>query len=385
MPHPPCRKARLRSAPSLFMPTSDAPFSEPVIRTQAMVFIGPNQPMEERAMGIPATPGPNEVIVRIRLATICGSDLHTFTGRRREAMPSILGHEGVGEVVAAGPERTLLRAGDRVTWSLIDHCNTCPACLDWDLPQKCSTLFKYGHARWEERSAPDGCYATHIVLRGGTHVVKLPEAVTDRMAVAANCALATMVHAVEKLRGDERTVWIQGGGLLGLFGAALLQDRGVPRIIVTEPDPRRRALAAELGVTAMPVEEFLARPDLAEGGCDAVIELAGDPSVVVSGTTALRPGGIYLWVGMVHPNTSLAGLTGEQIVRRCTRVQGIYNYAPRHLDRAIEFLTRRGAAFPFDAVISPPLPLARLNEAFALALEWRWLRVSIDCASPVSI
>lgn len=333
-------------------------------------------------MEVPLRPAPREVVVRMRLATVCGSDLHTFTGRRKEPAPSVLGHEGVGEVVAAGSGRAALRAGDRVTWSLIDHCNSCPACVDWGLPQKCEDLFKYGHARWEENGVPDGCYATHIVLRGGTHVVKLPDAVTDRMAVAANCALATMVHAVEKLRGDERTVWIQGGGLLGLFGAALLQDRGVSRIVVTEPDPRRRAVAAGLGVTAMTVEEFLARRDLAEGGCDAVIELAGDPSVVVSGTTALRPGGVYLWAGMVHPNTSLAGLTGEQVVRRCMRVQGIYNYAPRHLDGAIEFLTRRGAIFPFDEVISPPLPLARLNEAFALALEWRWLRVSIDCTHP---
>jgi threonine dehydrogenase-like Zn-dependent dehydrogenase len=220
------------------------------------------------------------------------------------------------------------------------------------------------------------------VLRAGTHVVTLPDAVTDRMAVTANCALATMVHAVEKLRGDEQTVWIQGGGLLGLFGAALLRDRGVPRVIVTEPDSRRRAVAGRLGALVMPVEAFLDRRDLADGGCDAVIEVAGDPEVVASGTKALRPGGVYVWVGMVHPATTLGALSGEQVVRRCMRVQGVYNYAPRHLERAIEFLARCGAGFPFDEVVSPALPLKRLNEAFALALERRWARVSIDCSDP---
>lgn len=349
-----------------------------------MIFSGPNQAMEERVIAVPLMPEAAEVIVRMRLATVCGSDLHTFTGRRQEPMPSVLGHEGVGEIVAVGRGRTGLAVGDRVTWALIDHCNTCPACVSWGLPQKCDQLFKYGHARWQEGDAPNGCYASHVVLRGGTHVVKLPDAVSDRMAVSANCALSTMVHAVEKLRGDERTVWIQGGGLLGLFGAALLRDRGVARVVVTEPDARRRAVVARLGVEVMSAEDFLSRRDLAEGGCDAVIEVVGDPAVVATGTKALRPGGVYLWVGMVHPATALGAFTGEQIVRRCVRVQGIYNYAPRHLDEAIAFLERRGAEFPFDDVISPPLPLARLNEAFALALEWRWPRVSIDCSSPDS-
>ncbi len=360
------------------MPTASAA----TLPALAMLFRGPHQAMVGQATTVSLAPASREVVVRMRLATVCGSDLHTFTGRRQEPVPAVLGHEGVGEVVAAGSERPDLRPGDRVTWALIDHCNTCPACTSWGLPQKCEQLFKYGHARWEESAAPNGCYATHLLLRAGTHVVKLPDAVSDRMAVAANCALATMVHAVEKLRGNERTVWIQGGGLLGLFGAALLQDRGVSRIVVTEPDERRRAVAAKLGVMVMSAEELLARRDLAEGGCDAVIEVAGDPGVVVTGTKALRPGGVYLWAGMVHPATALGDFTGEQVVRRCVRVQGIYNYAPQHLDGAIDFLARRGAAFPFDDVISPPLPLAQLNEAFALALERRWARVSIDCSHP---
>lgn len=364
------------------MPTASPLPPVPAIRARAMVFQAPLQAMTERTMDIPLRPAPREVIVRMRLATVCGSDLHTFTGRRQEPVPSVLGHEGVGEVVAAGRERTDLRPGDRVTWSLIDHCNTCPACTSWGLPQKCEQLFKYGHSRWDEGTAPNGCYATHVVLRAGTHVVKLPDSVTDRMAVAANCALATMVHAVEKLPHDRQTVWIQGGGLLGLFGAALLRDRGAARVIVTEPDPRRRQVAARVGALAMPTEEFLARREFSEGGCDAVIEVAGDPAVVVPGTRALRPGGTYVWAGMVHPATSLAGLTGEQVVRRCVRVQGVYNYAPPHLDRAIDFLARCGADFPFDDVISPPLPLTRLNEAFALALERRWARVSINCLDP---
>ena len=72
-------------------------------------------------------PGPGEVLVRIRLATICGSDLHTLAGRRAAPGPCILGHEAVGEVCAQGAGREDLRPGERVTWSLCDSCGRCPA------------------------------------------------------------------------------------------------------------------------------------------------------------------------------------------------------------------------------------------------------------------
>lgn len=364
----------------LFTPTDCA--ASRSIPARAWIFRAPNQPMDAVATSLPAEPAPGEVVVQLRLATICGSDLHTFDGRRQEPTPTVLGHEGVGVIVALGPGRSGLTVGDRVTWSLIDHCGHCAPCTSWDVPQKCVELFKYGHAHWEEGSAPNGCYATHLLIRPGTHVVKLPDQVSDRMAVSANCALSTMVHAVERLLGGEKTVWIQGGGLLGLFGAALLKDRGVPRVIVTEPNPDRRAIVTRLGVEAMSTEEFAAQPKLSAGGCDAVIEVAGDSSVVGPGVNALRPGGAYLWVGMVHPATPLSSLTGEQVVRRCMRVGGVYNYAPRHLDGAIDFLARRGADFPFDEVISPSLPLSQLNDAFTLAFERRWARVSVDCTQP---
>ncbi|MCC5022400.1 MAG: zinc-binding dehydrogenase [Candidatus Synoicihabitans palmerolidicus] len=170
-----------------------------------------------------------------------------------------------------------------------------------------------------------------------------------------------------------------------MFGAALLRDRGVPHVILTEPDEARRATAARLGADVISTADFAQHPSLADGGCDAVIEVAGDPRVVVPGANALRPGGPYLWVGMVHPDTSLASLTGEQVVRRCMRVTGVYNYAPHHLDEAINLLARCGDSFPWDDVISPALPLAQLNKAFALALERRWARVSVDCTQPLSL
>ena len=118
--------------------------------------------------------GDGEVLVRIDLATICGSDLHTIDGTRQEKTPCVLGHEAVGTVVAsrgrAGPS-----VGDRVTWTIADSCGQCAPCVDHDLPQKCERLFKYGHSALTNGSGLNGCYASHVVLRAGTHIVPLPD------------------------------------------------------------------------------------------------------------------------------------------------------------------------------------------------------------------
>ena len=135
------------------------------------VFRGPGRRFDLEERPLPRHLGPREVLVRIRLATICGSDLHTLAGRRDEPTPSVLGHEGVGEVVALGPGRSECAPGDRVTWSLADSCGHCAACAEWDLPQKCRRLFKYGHAPLSDGTGLNGTYATHLLLRSGTAVV----------------------------------------------------------------------------------------------------------------------------------------------------------------------------------------------------------------------
>ncbi|MCB0064393.1 MAG: alcohol dehydrogenase catalytic domain-containing protein, partial [Caldilineaceae bacterium] len=135
------------------------------------IFDGADQPLRATRLPLPTTLQPGEVLVQIRLATICGSDLHTFMGHRQEAAPAILGHEAVGEIVAVGVGRAELQPGHRVTWTIADSCGHCRPCTTYGLPQKCDQLFKYGHAPLDNGSGLNGCYASHIVLRPGTHIV----------------------------------------------------------------------------------------------------------------------------------------------------------------------------------------------------------------------
>ena len=334
----------------------------------AAIFDRAGTPFRLEELPLPARLADGELLVAISLATVCGSDLHTVAGRRQEPVPCVLGHEGVGRVIAAGAGRESWM-DKRITWSSADSCGVCAACTAWDLPQKCEHVFKYGHATLHEGSGLHGTYATHIVLRCGTHVVEVPETIADAVAASANCSLATMANVTEHLPVPCRVVVVQGAGLLGLHGCALLRAAGVERVIVVDTDAARLAKVAEFGGEALRSEEVPNR------AADVVIEAAGVPSIVAEGLRMLRPGGHYLFVGMVHPDSAL-NITGESIIRSCVSLRGFHNYAPRHLDRAVAFLGE-STALPWSSLVSPPLPLAQLDEAFALSATRRWARMAV--------
>lgn len=140
-----------------------------------------------------------EVLVKVKAATICLSDIHTVCGTRTEPTPSVLGHEACVEVVAhKRGDDCDLKPGDRCTFSIADSCGECEFCTN-DLSQKCVKLFKYGHAHMSNGSGFNGCYSSHIIIRKGTMMFKLPDQISDSLASSINCALATMVNCVENL------------------------------------------------------------------------------------------------------------------------------------------------------------------------------------------
>ncbi len=94
---------------------------------RAQVFEGPDLGLRYQTLALPERLGPGEVLVQIELATICGSDLHTIAGHRREPVPAVLGHEAVGRVIAA-EGRPDLQPGDRVSWTIADSCGQCQPC-----------------------------------------------------------------------------------------------------------------------------------------------------------------------------------------------------------------------------------------------------------------
>ncbi len=169
----------------------------------AAVFEAPNTPMRLARVPVPRDLPPGAVLCRVRLSTICGSDLHTTSGRRIEPAPSILGHESVGEVVALGEGARYrsgepLHLGDRVSWTIMASCGACSFCSR-ALPQKCVYLKKYGHLPMTVWPGLTGGYAEYIYLFPGTGIFAAPPDLDDAVVAPANCALATVVCALETI------------------------------------------------------------------------------------------------------------------------------------------------------------------------------------------
>jgi D-arabinose 1-dehydrogenase-like Zn-dependent alcohol dehydrogenase len=172
----------------------------------------------------------------------------------------VLGHEACIEVVdhrrSSGGHDSALAVGDRLTFTLVDNCGQCEPCLN-DLSQKCAHLFKYGHASIQNGTGFNGCYASHIVIRKGTKVIRIPDEISDDVAATVNCALATMVNCVEQIpshvRETARRVLVQGDGMLGLYGCVLLRELGVEQVFCSGNKEVRSDLIKKFG--AIPISD----------------------------------------------------------------------------------------------------------------------------------
>jgi alcohol dehydrogenase len=358
-------------------------------KSNAMIFEGPGRPLSARQFLRP-TLGAGEMLVEVTCTTLCGSDLHTYSGRRGTPCPTILGHEIVGRVAELRPgdppvdlHGRPLAVGDRVTWSVAASCGGCFYCQR-GLPQKCERLFKYGHEKLDERHPLSGGLAEHCHLARGTSILKVPDDLADEVVCPANCATATVAAALRAAGSlSERNVLVQGCGMLGLTAAAMAAERGAREVIVCDPDASRLGWAARFGATrtvhlanpASALTDTVAQAT-AGRGVDVALELSGDPAAIEAGLPLLCTGGHYVWVGAVFPTREVA-LSPELIVRRLLRIEGVHNYTPADLLRAVEFLDAAQSRFPFAELVTARFALADAEQAFRHAAQAHAPRVAI--------
>ncbi|MEI7057188.1 zinc-binding dehydrogenase [Nocardioides sp. CCNWLW239] len=295
-------------------------------------------------------PGPGERLVEIDLATVCGSDHHTVSGRRPGACPSVLGHEGVGRVVGTG---------ERVVWGVTVSCGTCDRC-DRGLSAKCRSVRKLGHETYEPAWPLSGTYATHVLLPAGTAVVPVPDALADEVAAPAGCATATVMAALERagtLR--DRRMLVVGAGMLGLTAIAAAADAGAAEVVVCDVDPARLELAAAFGATTT-VLAGEAFPTV-----DVAMDFSGAAPAVEAALGALDVGGSLVLVGSVSPGPAIR-VDPEAVVRGWRSVSGVHNYEPRHLQQAVDFLAASDR--PWGELVAEPVGLNRLSSVLTSAL-----------------
>jgi alcohol dehydrogenase len=353
--------------------------------TRIALFEGKHGQVVLRDLPLPV-PTAGETLVRVLGCTLCGSDLHSFEGRRQVPVPTILGHEIVGEIIDQGPggprEDPLgqsLNLGDRVTWAIVADCGECFYCRR-GLPQKCQRGVKYGHEPFRDARSLNGGLASHCLLAPGSTILRLPSEMPLGMVTPASCSTATIAAACEAagdLHGAD--VGIFGAGLLGLTACAMAHDRGASRVFCVEPAPQRRSRAVEFGAVACESAgqmQSLLQATAAPPGLDVVLELSGSTPALEQALPLLRIGGTAVLVGAVFPGPP-AGIVPEQIVRRQLTLRGVHNYAPRHLEQAVRFLTGAVGRWPLADLVTDWIPLDQIGRAFELARDPARIRVGV--------
>ncbi len=277
------------------------------------------------------TPVGAEVLLRVRAAGVCHSDLHIWEGGydlgqgkrlslkdRGIALPLAMGHETVGEVVAIGPDATGVEIGDtRLIYPWIG-CGTCTVCLAGNENLCATARFLGVHTH--------GGYAEQILVPHARYLIDIGDMTPAEMAPYA-CSGLTTYSALKKIPQDilaREPVVIFGAGGLGLMCTNLLKVMG-GRAILVDIDPAKREAALKAGAIAAidgAAPDALKQLWAAAGGpLLAVIDCVGAPSTVQMGFNALAKGGQLIIIGLFGGE---AALSIPLIPMRAITIQGSY-------------------------------------------------------------
>jgi len=277
----------------------------------ALVFEGPGRlrviQREEQPLG------PTEVRVRTESAGICGSDVHGFTGANQRRVPGmVMGHEAAGVVVDRGSAVTAPAVGDRVAINPAVTCGTCGFCTTGQ-DHRCAERRLYGCVL-----DLAGAFADSFVVEARNAVPFDGPVPLEWGALVEPIAVGD--HGVGLLQGAlKHGVLVIGGGPIGLGAALGARRRGVGRIVVSEPDAHRRAIAQSLGFDALDPNTVADLEPFA-----AAVECVAIPATIEAALTLTRPGGEISMVGLGETTVQFPIerlIVGERVVR------GSFNYS----------------------------------------------------------
>ncbi|PZF71858.1 zinc-binding dehydrogenase [Taibaiella soli] len=345
-----------------------------------VVFEGPGMPLQLQSRELRAIQ-PDEVLVKNVYTTICGSDLHTYSGVRKEACPTVLGHEIAGRVEEIGSGHSgmddagnTLQVGDIVTWSVFASDPESLYSLQ-GMPQKGAQLFKYGHAQITETEAFHGGLAEYCILKKGTAILKVPETMPLPVVATINCAIATVAGAL-RLAGDlnGKTVLITGMGLLGITCAAMCREAGAVKVIAADVDDQRLETAKAFG--ANECVNLRTANTIRASDVNVSFDMSGAPDAIEYGLNALTTGGTAVWVGSVF-NTRAIQVNPEKMIRGLLTIKGLHNYNYEDFRYAVDFMSAHWEDYPFGKVVAEEFALPQAQQAFEYALAHKPLRVGV--------
>jgi Zn-dependent alcohol dehydrogenase len=345
-----------------------------------------------------ATPGAEEVLVRIRASGVCHSDWNAVDGTSETVCPAVLGHEGAGVVEEVGARVTRVRPGDHVALSWTPWCGECEECRR-DLPQLCSTV-------WPAMGTGGLMDGTPRLSRNGDAVhhysflstfadacvvperscIAIPADVPFDVAALVGCAVSTGAGAVWRtagVRAGDRVAVVGCGGV-GLSALLAAVAVGAEPIVAVDAAPRKLEIARELGATAA-VEWQGSAEATAEavwhasgGGVDYAIEATGRAEAMETAFLSTRKRGAAVLIGIPRADATLS-LPAVTIPRMERRVLGsIYGSTKPERDFSHTLELFRGGRLPLDRLITHRLPLEQAERGFELMQSGDAVRVVLE-------
>lgn len=339
-----------------------------------------------------APPDRDEVLVRVRAAGLCHSDLSVIDGNRPRPVPMVLGHEAAGEVVETGEGVDDLKPGDRVVMVFVPSCGHCAPCAE-GRPALCEPgnaangrgEMLGGGRRLSVAGQPVNhhigvsAFAEHAVISRRS-LVKIEADIPHEIAALFGCAVLTGVGAAvntARIKAGETVavVGLGGVGLSALLGAIAC---GASRVIAVDLAQDKLDLALALGAT----DAFKAdRPDAVEairqatrGGVDHGLEMAGSVKALDLAYQITRRGGTTTTAGLANPAHTLS-LSPVRLVAEERTLKGSYvgSCVPsRDIPRFVELYQRGRLAV--DKLWTSSGSLDEINEGFDALHEGRTIR-----------
>lgn len=278
--------------------------------------------------------GPGEVILRMRAALTCGTDLKLLArGHSRIRLPLTMGHELAGEVVAVGPGVSAWKIGDRAVPGISGPCGRCVDCHAGR-----ANLCAAGHTDRLWGAFAEFVRVPATVVASNLH--RLPEGLDDEAAAFLD-PLASVLHGWNRLRAPSGTLLVYGAGALAFLWAAVARRRGL-EVLIAGRRPERAALASRYGARFVDLTREGPEGLVSETGSppDIAVDCTGEREVWELLSETVRPGGQVLLFGGCAPGAAVTFDAARLHYAEISLV-GSFHYTPTEARAALDALASR--------------------------------------------
>ena len=318
--------------------------------------------------------GPNDVLIKVRKASICGTDIHIWNwdawSQKTIKVPMVIGHEFMGEIAKLGTEVTGFQVGDRVSGEghiTCGHCRNCRA----GKRHLCRNTVGLGVNR-------QGCFAEYVSLPA-FNVFRVPKEIPDEIASFFD-PLGNAVHTALSFDLVGEDVLITGAGPIGVMAAAISKHVGARHVVVTDLNPYRLELARKMGATRAVDVRTQTLGDVMQSlgmteGFDVGMEMSGNDRAFRDLLAVMNHGGRVAILG-IPPNE--VSIDWNQVIFKGLVLKGVYGR--EMFETWYKMVAMLQSGLDVTPVVTHRFPAARFAEAFEAMRSGQSGKVILDWA-----